>query len=64
MILYSGVFPNGMGFKVALFVGDAVDVHGAIAALSGNVFIQWIPSDSLNIVVMFSYLLHTFAWGG
>lgn len=39
MMRYSCVLPNGMSFKVALFVRDAVDVHGAIATLRSNIFI-------------------------
>jgi hypothetical protein len=38
-------------------------VHRAIAALGGEVFIQWIPCDALNIVAVFSDFVEAFAWG-
>lgn len=41
-----------------------VDMHGAVAALSGNVFIQRVPSNALDIVTVFRNLMNTFACVG
>ena len=41
--------------------GEAVDVHGAVTALRGNVFVEGVPGDTLDVVGVFSYFLHAFA---
>ena len=54
------IFTNSMGFKGSLFGRDAVDVHRPVAALGGNVFIQRIPCNSLNIMRVLDNFVNTF----
>lgn len=56
-----GVLTHGMRFENALFRGDAVNVHGAVATLGCNVFVERIPGDALDIVAVLRNFLHTFA---
>ena len=37
-------------------------MHGAVAALGGNIFVEGVLGDILHIVGVFSYFLHEFAW--
>ena len=34
--------------RTTWFGGDAVYVHRAVATLCRNIFVQWVPSDTLN----------------
>ena len=61
MMGHAHVFAHSVGFECSMLGGYAVDVHGAIAALSRNVFIQRIPCDTLHIVGMLSDFMHAFA---
>ena len=54
------VFANGVNFEGARFGGDAVDVHRTVAALRGNIFIERIPCDALDVMVVFGDLRNTF----
>jgi hypothetical protein len=49
-----------MDFEGTRFGGDAVDMHGTVATLRGNVFIEWIPCDTLDVMVMLGNLRNTF----
>jgi len=63
-VRHTGVAPNGVrSFEKTRFgEGEAVDVHGAVAALGGNVFVEGVPGDALHVVGVFSYFLQAFAW--
>ena len=37
-------------------------MHGSVAALSGDVLIEWVPRNSLNVVIMFGYFVYTFTY--
>lgn len=41
--------------------GDAVDMHGAIRRLGGDVLIERVPRNSLYIVTVFGDLVYAFA---
>ena len=60
-VCHSRIFPDSMKFECPRFGGDVVDMHRPIAALSGNIFIQGVPSHPLNEVVVFGNLVYTFA---
>ena len=57
---HAGVFPDGVSLERSLFRRDTINVHGAVTALRGNVFIQGVPSNALHIVTVFGYLMNTF----
>ena len=57
---HAGVLPDRMSLERSLFRRDTVNVHGAITALRGNVFIQGVPGNALHIVTVFGYLMNTF----
>ena len=48
--------------KTGIGEGEAVDVHGAVDALGGNIFIvEGVPGDTFHVVDVFSHFLPTFA---
>ena len=51
-----------MHLKVALLIGDAVNVHGAITTLGCDVLVKWVPCDTLDVMIMFSNFMHAFAY--
>lgn len=59
---HAGVFPDRVSLKRSLFGRDSINMHGAVAALRGNVFIQGVPSNALHIVTVFCNLVNTFTW--
>jgi hypothetical protein len=46
------VFAHSVNFEGTRFGGDAVDMHGTVAALRGNKLIERIPRDALNVMVV------------
>lgn len=60
MVWQAGVLAHGMYFQVAMSVRDAVHVHGPIAALSGDIFVERIPRDTLYEMIVFGHLVDTF----
>lgn len=58
------VLPYGVRFEASALHGDAVDVHGTIAALSRNVFVEWVPCYTLDVVGVLSDLPDTFSVNG
>lgn len=62
-VRHSSILANGMRLEAALFVGDAVDVHGSITTLGSDVFIQGVPGHTLNKVTVLCNLMDTFAYG-
>lgn len=61
LMLDPSVFPNSMDFQLARTLGgNFVDVHRPIAALRRNVFVHWVPSNALHIVIMFHNLFNAF----
>ena len=48
-----GILTSGVDFEYARFVGYAVYVHRAITALSGDVLVQRVPRNALDVVIMF-----------
>ena len=61
---HTGVVSDGVRRfqKTGFWEGEAVDVREAVAALGGNIFIEGVPGDTLDVVGVFSYFLHAFAW--
>ena len=60
-----GIFAYCMHiYDAASFCRHIVDVHRAVAALSRNEFVERVPCDSLNVVVVLSNLVHAFACNG
>lgn len=55
------VLANRMHFENTLLVGDAVDVHRSVATLSSDVFVERIPGDALDVVIVLCDLMHAFA---
>lgn len=62
-VRHSSILANGMRLEAALFVGDAIDVHGSITALGSDVFIQGVPCYTLNKVIVLCNLMDAFACG-
>jgi hypothetical protein len=54
------VFANSVNFEGAGFGGDAVDVHRTVATLRGDKFIERIPCDTLDVMVVLGDLGNTF----
>jgi hypothetical protein len=59
---HTGIASYGMGFKNAIFRRNVVDVHRAVAALGGNIFVEGIPSNTLNKVSMLGNFANAFSW--
>lgn len=59
---HAGVFPNRVSLESSLFGRDAVNVHGAVAALRRNVLVQGVPGNALHVMIVFGYLMNTFTW--
>ena len=57
------VLPDSMSFECPVLQGDSIDVHGAVAALCGDILVQRVPSDTLDVVGMLCDLPDTFACG-
>jgi hypothetical protein len=55
------VLANSMSFEGALLGGDAIYVHGAVAALGCDVLIKRVPGYALDIMCVFSDFVHTFS---
>ena len=53
--------PNGMDLEAARLVRDVVDVHGPVAALCSDVFIQRVPGDTLDVMVVLRDFVHALA---
>lgn len=60
VVRHTSVLPHGMRFEVALFSGYAIDVHRTIAALGSDVFVEGVPSNTLDVVVVLSNLVNAF----
>ena len=60
---HAGILADSMSFEGPVLGGDSVDMHRAIATLCCNVFVQGIPSNSLDIVRMFDGFPDAFACG-
>lgn len=58
---HASVLANSMSFKRPVLHGDSIDVHRAVAALRGDVLVQRIPGDTLDIVRVFCDLPNAFA---
>ena len=61
---HTGVASDGVRrFEKALFgEGEVVDVHGAVDALGGNIFIgEGVPGGTFHVVDVFSHFLPTSA---
>lgn len=50
---HARVLSNSMKLEGSMLRRDAIDVHRSIAALSSDIFIQRIPSNALDVVVVF-----------
>jgi hypothetical protein len=61
MVKHARILADGVCFERALLCRDAIDMHRAIAALSGDVFVQGIPGDPLNVVVMLCDFMYAFS---
>ena len=63
VVHHMGVVHDGVRrFEKAHFgEGEVIDMHGAVAALGGNIFVEGVPGDTLHVVGVFSYFLHAFA---
>jgi hypothetical protein len=59
---HTRVFAKGMSFECALLGRDAVNVHGAVAALSCNIFVEGVPGHTLYIVSVLGDLVHAFPY--
>ena len=59
---HTGIASYGMSFKNTIFRRNMVDVHRAVAALRGNIFVERIPSNTLNEVSMLCDFAKTFSW--
>ena len=61
-VRHTGVLANSMHLEcTSRFGSDAIDVHGAVAALSSDILVQWVPSYSLHVVEMLCNLVYTFS---
>ena len=60
---HTGVASDGVRrFEKTRFrEGEAVDVHGAVAASGGNISVEGVPGDTLHVVGVFRYFSHVFA---
>jgi hypothetical protein len=52
------VLAYGVRLEVALFCRYTVDVHGPVAALGGNIFVERVPRDTLDVMIVFSNFMH------
>ena len=57
---HARVLADGVNLERARLVGDAVNVHRAVAALRGDVLVQRVPRDALHVVVVFGDFVETF----
>lgn len=60
-VTYPRILSDSVNLDIPLLERDTVDVHGPIAALGGDVFVQRVPSNPLHIMIVFRYLMDTFA---
>lgn len=60
-VVHLRILAYSMNLQVALLEGDAVDVHGPVAALSGNVLVERVPRHALHVVIMFGDFVHALA---
>lgn len=60
-VIHLRVLAYCMNFQVTILLGDAVDVHRTIAALSSNIFVQWIPCYTLYEMIMFRNFMDAFS---
>ena len=58
----TSVLADSMHFQGTLLGGDIVDVHGSIAALSSNIFVEGVPCNSLHVVIVLREFEHAFAF--
>jgi hypothetical protein len=59
---HAGILAYGMRLKRTTgFSRDPVDMHRSVTTLGGNILIQGIPGNPLNIMGMLSNLVNTFA---
>ena len=59
-VSHAGVLANCVNFEISVLLRDAVDVHGPITALSCDVFIEGVPSDALDKMIVFCDFVHAF----
>ncbi len=60
-VAHASVLPYCMDFKCSGLVGDVVDVHRSVAALGGDVLVQRVPCDTLNVVIVLGNLVYALA---
>ena len=60
-VSHTRVLADRVDLERAGLVGDAVDVHRAVAALRGDVLVQRVPRDTLHVVVVFGDFVHSLA---
>lgn len=58
---HARVLANSVGLEASLFGGDAIDVHGTVATLGRDVFIERVPGYALDVMRVFSKFVHTFS---
>jgi hypothetical protein len=56
MMRNARIFPHSMDFKGAGLGGDGVDMHETVATLRGNEFIERVPCNTLNVMIMLGNL--------
>ena len=59
---HTSIAAYGISFKNTVFRRNVVDVHRAVAALRCNIFVEGVPSDTLNKVSVFGDFADTFSW--
>lgn len=57
-----GVAADSVGFECTVLGGYTVDVHGTVAALSCDVFVERIPGNALDEVIVFCDFADTFSY--
>jgi hypothetical protein len=63
MVRQACVLADSVYLEITVLVGNAIDVHGPVAALSCDIFVEWIPGNTLHEVVVFRQLMKALAWG-
>ena len=58
---HTRILAYSMELESAMFGRNAIDMHGPIATLCSNVFVEWVPCDALDVMVVLSNLVDALA---
>ena len=59
---HARVLSNSVNLKRPVLVRDVVDMHRPVAALGREIFVQGVPCDTLDVVIVLGNFVYAFAW--